>query len=142
MRLGGLLEVGDVVCLQGDLGAGKTTLVQGVCAGWGSLDRVTSPTFVLVNVYRRSDGAQLFHLDAYRLSSAKEASDLDLTTLCEHGPLIVEWADHIREALPPEHLWISLTWVDTEQRDMVLTASGARYHSLLDQFRKSIFGVQ
>ena len=78
MRLGALLEPGDIVCLIGDLGAGKTTLVQGLAAGWGSLDPVSSPTFVIVNVYRRLDQNQLFHLDAYRLSGAAEAADLDL----------------------------------------------------------------
>ena len=70
MRLGALLQPGDLVCLQGELGAGKTTLVQGVAQGWGSLDPVSSPTFVLVNLYRRPEGSELFHLDAYRLDSA------------------------------------------------------------------------
>jgi tRNA threonylcarbamoyladenosine biosynthesis protein TsaE len=78
MRLGALVDGGDVVCLVGDLGSGKTTFVQGLAAGWGSLDPVTSPTFVLVNLYRRPEGARLYHLDAYRLSGASEAADLDL----------------------------------------------------------------
>src|SRR5690606_20946296 len=64
MRLGGLLQPGDVIGLVGDLGSGKTTLVQGIAAGWGSLDQVSSPTFVLVNVYRRPDQGKLYHLDA------------------------------------------------------------------------------
>ena len=68
MRLGALLKPGDVICLVGDLGSGKTTLVQGLAAGWGSLDPVSSPTFVIVNLYRRMDQSQLFHLDAYRLN--------------------------------------------------------------------------
>ena len=67
MRLGAMLRSGDVVCLDGDLGSGKTTLVQGVAAGWGSTDAVSSPTFVLVNIYRREDDVRLAHLDAYRL---------------------------------------------------------------------------
>jgi hypothetical protein len=76
---GALLQAGDLIGLSGDLGAGKTTFVQG-SAGWGSLDLVTSPTFVLVNVYRRGDDAarRLYHLDAYRLDSAAEAEELDL----------------------------------------------------------------
>ena len=80
-RLGEALEAGDVICLQGDLGAGKTTFVQGVAQGWGSLDSVSSPTFILVNVYRRADQSQLFHMDAYRLDSAPEAEELDLDTM-------------------------------------------------------------
>ena len=78
MRLGGLLRPGDILCLVGDLGSGKTTLVQGIVSGWGSLDPVSSPTFVLVNVYRHLENKRLYHLDAYRLSGAAEAEDLDL----------------------------------------------------------------
>lgn len=142
MRLGGLLKTGDVICLQGDLGSGKTTLVQGICAGWGSLDHATSPTFVLVNVYRRTeDGSQLFHLDAYRLANSTEAADLDITNLSDHGPLIIEWAERIQEALPQDHLRISLSWVDENQRDMVFSAFGSRYQILLYDFRKSVYGV-
>ena len=63
MRLGGSLKTGDVICLQGELGAGKTTFVQGLAQGWGSIDTVSSPTFILVNQYRRADGGKLFHLD-------------------------------------------------------------------------------
>jgi tRNA threonylcarbamoyladenosine biosynthesis protein TsaE len=141
MRLGALLESGDVVCLIGDLGAGKTTLVQGVSSGWGSLDQASSPTFVLINVYRRPDGRRLFHLDAYRLSGAAEAEDLDIDNLLDGGPLVVEWADRIREALPDECLWVTLSWVDEGQRDLMLTARGLRYQALLAELRKQIFGV-
>lgn len=141
MRLGALLEPGDVVGLQGDLGAGKTTLMQGISAGWGSLDAVSSPTFVLVNVYRRPAGGRLYHLDAYRLSSAQEAEELDLTALLESGPLVVEWADRVQAALPGEYLWIRLIWVDDNQRDLILSAHGARYQALLAAFRRKVFGV-
>lgn len=141
MRLGELLKTGDVVCLIGDLSAGKTTLVQGLAAGWGSLDTVTSPTFVLINVYRRSDGQRLFHLDAYRLSNAAEAEDLDLSGLLEQGPLVVEWADRIQEALPSEHLRITLKWVDEEQRDLIFTAHGNLYQQLLEVLRQKLLGM-
>jgi tRNA threonylcarbamoyladenosine biosynthesis protein TsaE len=142
MRLGALLQPGDVICLVGDLGAGKTTLVQGVSAGWGSLDQVTSPTFVLVNVYRRPDGNRLFHLDAYRLSSAAEAEDLDIDALIDQGPLVVEWADRIRDVLPQVRLWVELSWIAEDQRDLMLSAFGSRYHVLLMELRKQVFGVQ
>jgi tRNA threonylcarbamoyladenosine biosynthesis protein TsaE len=140
MRLGALLSVGQVVCLSGDLGAGKTTLAQGIAAGWGSTDQASSPTFVLVNVYRRPEGQQLFHLDAYRLSSSEEALDLDLDTMLESGPLMVEWADKIQDALPYECLWGLLKWVDENQRDMVFTAKGNSSQQLLLDFRKEVYG--
>lgn len=146
MRLGALLQKGDVICLVGDLGSGKTTLVQGISAGWGSLDPVSSPTFVLVNVYRRSDEdhneeQRLFHLDAYRLSGPEEAAALDLDALLESGPLVVEWADRIQQALPSEHLLISMQFIDDNQRDMMISAHGPRYHQMLAEFRKQVFGV-
>ena len=140
MRLGGLLQPGDVVQLIGELGSGKTTFVQGISAGWGSLDPVSSPTFVLVNVYRRLDHQHLFHLDAYRLSGAQEAWDLDLDTMLESGILLIEWADRIQEALPAECLSARLTYVDENQRDLLVEAHGRRYEILLEAFRKGIYG--
>ena len=140
IRLGTILKSGDVICLEGDLGSGKTTLVQGMAAGWGSLDQVTSPTFVLVNLYRRLDGGQFHHLDAYRLSDAKEAEELDLETYIETGPLVVEWAERISTALPADHLWVSLRIVDTNQRDLIFSARGPYYESLLENFRMRIYG--
>lgn len=141
MRLGELLQAGDVICLIGDLSAGKTTLVQGLAAGWGSLDAATSPTFVLINVYRRSDGMRLFHLDAYRLSGPGEAEDLDLLALLEQGPLVVEWADRIQEALPFEHLSVLMKWAADEQRDLIFSARGSRYQQILDVLRQQLLGL-
>ncbi len=141
MRLGELLMPGDVVCMEGDLGAGKTTLAQGIASGWGSYDSVTSPTFVLVNVYRRLDQSQLFHLDAYRLSGPEEALDLDIDAMLAGGPLIVEWADRVSEALPGEFLWIKMKFINDEQRDFVVNARGDRHKLLLEQFRGDIYGA-
>jgi tRNA threonylcarbamoyladenosine biosynthesis protein TsaE len=140
MRLGTLLQAGDLIGLVGDLGSGKTTLVQGVAAGWGSLDPVSSPTFVLVNVYRRLDGMRLYHLDAYRLSGAAEAIDLDLDAMLDQGPMLVEWAERVQEALPADGLWVQLTYVDENQRDMIIKARGEYYISMLANFRKLVYG--
>lgn len=141
MRLGTLLQQADVVGLVGDLGAGKTTLVQGIAAGWGTLDPVSSPTFVLVNMYRRLDGRRLYHLDAYRLSGSAEAIDLDLDTMMAEGPLLIEWADRITEVLPEDHFWINLEWRDDTQRNIMVSARGKRTKNMLEEFRKQIFGV-
>lgn len=139
-RLGSLLQPGDVICLSGDLGAGKTTLTQGIARGWGSLDSVSSPTFVLVNVYRRPDGQTLSHLDAYRLDSADEAEDLDLLPLMESGPVLIEWPERIKEVLPVDHLWVSMRWLADEQRGMIIKATGKRYQQLVKQLQKYAFG--
>jgi len=141
MRLGALLIPGDIVQLVGELGSGKTTLVQGLSSGWGSNDQVTSPSFVLVNVYRRPDRKRLFHLDAYRLESPGEAMELDLLSFIENGPLVVEWADRINAALPTEHIKVSFKWVDIEQRDLLFTAHGDHYQKKLGVLRSQVFGV-
>lgn len=141
MRLGGLLQAGDVICLQGELGAGKTTLVQGLAQGWGSLDSVSSPTFVLVNVYRRPDTAQLFHLDAYRLESAPEAEELDIDNLLAQGPLVVEWPERIEPVLPGERLWVKLEYVAEEHREMRFTTRGEHYERMLAALRQAVYGV-
>ena len=140
MRLGGLLQQGDVICLQGDLGAGKTTLVQGLAQGWGSLDPVSSPTFIIVNNYRSPDDEQLFHMDAYRLDSAPEAAELDLDEMLARGSLLIEWPERIREILPAEYMWISFEYVAEENRHMVIKATGARYDDLLTALRQDLFG--
>jgi len=140
MRLGALLQAGNLVALVGELGSGKTTLVQGIAAGWGSLDPVTSPTFVLVNVYRHADGICLYHLDAYRLSGPTEAIDLDLDAMLDQGPMVVEWAERVQAALPTEGLWVHLNYIDEVQRDLVFSGRGQYYEALLANFRKRVYG--
>ncbi|MEN8173122.1 MAG: tRNA (adenosine(37)-N6)-threonylcarbamoyltransferase complex ATPase subunit type 1 TsaE [Chloroflexota bacterium] len=141
MRLGALLETRDLVCLEGDLGAGKTTMVQGLAAGWGSLDPVSSPTFVLVNIYRRPDAVRLHHLDAYRLSGAEEAMDLDLDEMLARGPMVIEWADRIETALSEDHFWVKMRYLDEFQRHFLFSAQGVRYQNLLKDFREQVFGA-
>ena len=138
-RLGGLLRNGDVVCLYGELGAGKTTFVQGIAQGWGSTDRVTSPTFVLINQYHRADDAEMYHLDAYRLKDASDAEILDLEDLIDRGILLTEWPERIQSALPPEHLWIEMHWIADEQRRMVFLPHGQRYMELTSAIQQQIY---
>ena len=140
MRLGGALQAGDVVCLQGNLGAGKTTFVQGIAKGWGSLDSVSSPTFIIVNVYRRADQSQLFHMDAYRLDSTPEAEELDLDSMLAQGPLLIEWPERINGLVPNERLWIQLEHIDEEEREMKFKSSGKRYDGLLEIIRNAAYG--
>ena len=140
MRLGGMLQAGDIICLQGDLGAGKTTFTQGVAQGWGSLDSVSSPTFILINQYHRADGSLLFHLDAYRLASVPEAEELDLDSILGEGALIIEWPERLDGLISPEHLWIDLEHISEEHRQMKFHARGERYDDLLDGIRQSLTG--
>ena len=140
MRLGVLLKPGQVICLSGELGSGKTTLVQGIAQGWGSTDPVTSPTFVLINEYHRPDGDILFHLDAYRLSSGLDGEDLDLEGILSRGCLITEWPENIRNALPSNALTIAMRWMAEEHRGLVMSAAGDEYHGIVDEIRKQVYG--
>ena len=140
MRLGGALRAGDVICLQGDLGAGKTTFVQGVALGWGSQDSVSSPTFIIVNMYRRGDEARLFHMDAYRLDSTSEAEELDLDSMLTQGALLIEWPERMDGLVPEERLWIQLEHMDGEEREMKFRAKGKRYDDLLEVVRRAAYG--
>ncbi len=130
-KLGALLQPGDLICLQGDLGAGKTTFTQGIAAGWGALDEVSSPTFVIVNVYRGPAQTRLYHLDTYRIESTAEAEELDLDSMLTQGPLLVEWPERIQPILPVARLWITFTYKSDAEREIKLEASGARYQHLL-----------
>ena len=141
MRLGALLQPGDLVCLRGELGAGKTTLVQGLAQGWGSLTPATSPTFVLVNEYRRPGDVCLYHLDAYRIESCLEAEQLDLNTMLDEGVLVVEWPEIIEAVLPGERLWTELEIVEEGRRDLCFSAMGRRPGALLASFRQAVYGV-
>ena len=134
-RLARLLRPGDVVLLQGPLGAGKTALAQGVGAGLGVEAPVTSPSFVLL---ARHDAAEatmpLYHADLYRLTSLEEVEELALAEQAADGVLLVEWPERGLEALPPEHLLIALELVDgaPHERRITLAAIGDRYRRVLD----------
>jgi len=136
-RLGSLLQPGDVICLQGDLGAGKTTFVQGLAKGWGSIDSVSSPTFIIVNEYRGVDDRRLYHMDAYRLDSTTEAEELDLDTMLAQGTLLIEWPERLQTIIPQDHLWIRFDPTGEEMRDLNFKANGARYLEVLAKLQSS-----
>jgi tRNA threonylcarbamoyladenosine biosynthesis protein TsaE len=143
IRLGELLEPRDVVCLSGELGAGKTALARGVGRGWGAPLRVTSPTFVLVNEYPRPrDGAILYHIDCYRLERAADIATAGLEDILDdEAAAIIEWPEHITELLPADRLWIALTYDTPTRRRLRFSATGPRSSDLLVDFRKNAFGV-
>jgi tRNA threonylcarbamoyladenosine biosynthesis protein TsaE len=140
-RLGERLTSGDLLCLSGELGAGKTTFITGVGRGWGALEPVTSPTFVLVNEYRRADGLCLRHMDCYRLNSGAEAVALGLEDLLDSaGAMVIEWPERILEVLPRERLNLKLSWVSDSKRGFHLEAVGAHGERILNEFRRATFG--
>lgn len=124
--LAGLLRVHDVVSLTGELGAGKTTLVQGIAAGLGAQEHVASPTFTLVREYV-TGRLPVAHVDVYRLERVQEVVDLALDELSGgDGVLIVEWGDAVEALLDEERLRVELTLEDPgeEARRIALSARG------------------
>ena len=108
-RLAGLVRPGDLVVLSGDLGAGKTTLVQGLGAALRVRGEVTSPTFVIARVHPPlAGGPALVHVDAYRLGSLAEVDDLDLDATLGDSVTVVEWGEGLVEDLAPDRLELRL----------------------------------
>jgi tRNA threonylcarbamoyladenosine biosynthesis protein TsaE len=133
-----------VVCLEGELGAGKTCLAQGIGQGMGVVEPITSPTFTLVAEHSPPFSAPiLYHIDLYRLESPViEALSFGLDEyLLGDGICVIEWADRVVPALPTERLWITLHYLDVSKRGIVMSASGPRYDRLIQQFRQSAFGM-
>lgn len=142
-RLGSLIKAGDVICLSGEMGVGKTVFAAGIGQGWGSKTPLTSPTFNLMHEHRRDkDNQRLYHLDCYRLRGPADAESLGLDELLDgRGALILEWPERIEEILPQEHLWIELRVLEMTRRNFILEGTGKRYEDLIARFRALTFGV-
>lgn len=143
IRLGSLLQPGDVICLSGDMGAGKTVFSGGIGIGWGTQVPVTSPTFNLVHEHRRdTDNQRLYHLDCYRLKGAEDTDAIGFEDILDgNGPVIIEWPEHILEALPEQRLWIELRVMEPTRRNLILEGNSSRYQELIAKFREVTFGV-
>ena len=124
--LAALVEDGDLLVLVGDLGAGKTALVQGLAAALGVTSAVTSPTFTLANRYEGR--LTMNHLDVYRFDSLEEVQDLALDELLADGVTVVEWGDRILTALPQERLLVELRFgAGDDDRTLDFTCRGERW---------------
>lgn len=125
------LRAGDVIIATGDLGAGKTTLTQGIGEGLGAAGPIISPTFVLSRIHHSTKGRpDLVHVDAYRLSSADELEDLDLEESLDHSVTVVEWGENVAEVLSPDRLEITvLRSADPtdDTRTVLITGVGDRW---------------
>ncbi|MDU7114462.1 MAG: tRNA (adenosine(37)-N6)-threonylcarbamoyltransferase complex ATPase subunit type 1 TsaE [Peptoniphilus harei] len=133
--LGENLNPGDVLCLNGDLGAGKTTLTKSIALGLGIEDYVTSPTFTIVNEYYGK--TNLYHIDTYRLD---DKVDVDYLGFDEYfysdGVIIVEWADKIKEALPEEYIEINIS-SRGDNRELEINFIGNRFEKLKEKINES-----
>jgi tRNA threonylcarbamoyladenosine biosynthesis protein TsaE len=130
-RLAGLLKPGDVLALEGDLGAGKTTFTKGLAIGLEIKRNVNSPTFTIIKEYQGK--MPLYHMDVYRVKDSFE--DLGFEEYFEgDGVTVVEWAHLIEEQLPDELLKISLKLSENGSRKITLEPKGKRYEELCKEF--------
>jgi tRNA threonylcarbamoyladenosine biosynthesis protein TsaE len=138
--LGELLERGDVVSLTGDLGAGKTTLTQGISDGLGVGEDcyVTSPTFTIINEYMGR--VPVYHLDFYRIDLLSEVENLGLEEYFQgNGVALIEWAEKIKTFLPENYLMVFLEYVDDSVRKISMKGIGKRYRDVLKEIESIIY---
>lgn len=130
------IKAGIVICLEGDLGAGKTLFVQGITAGLNVQDEVTSPTFSLMNIYRGD--YTVYHFDLYRLDSADELENIGFYeySQMEDDVVIIEWPDKFVEDLPDDHLWIKIERGQAENERLIcISAKGCSVHDFFEELK-------
>jgi tRNA threonylcarbamoyladenosine biosynthesis protein TsaE len=135
-QLGHLLEAGDIVCLSGELGSGKTALAKGLAKGLGVAQEraVRSPSFVLIHRYQGR--VPVYHVDLYRLERPTEIADIGLRELLGgDGVAVIEWADKLDASLPLERLDITLEHQMEETRLITINPRGARYRQLIERWQ-------
>ncbi|MFR9728678.1 tRNA (adenosine(37)-N6)-threonylcarbamoyltransferase complex ATPase subunit type 1 TsaE [Saccharopolyspora sp. MS10] len=131
-RLGEVLRAGDLVVLEGPLGAGKTVLAKGIAAGMGVTGQVTSPTFVIARVHHpAAAGPALVHVDAYRLTGLEDIDDLDLDTDLTDAVVVVEWGAEVADRLADEFLVVRLHRRPDDVRELALEPHGPTWASRL-----------
>lgn len=137
----GLTRPGDVILLDGDLGAGKTTFTQGFARRLGVTETVTSPTFTLVRSYATDAGFDLYHADLYRLEHLSEVVDLALPELLEDGGVaVIEWGERGSPALDPAHLSIQISHDDSgeDARRLDIVNHGGAWDARWDDLEAAV----
>ena len=131
-RLAGELKAGDVILLEGELGAGKSELARGIAKGLGVTETVTSPSFTILNVYE-SGKIPLYHFDWYRLESAEELFELGMDEyLGGDGIALVEWPEICPEAVPEDYLRIRIEATGENERRLSAEPAGRFRHIILN----------
>ena len=147
VRLGELLQGGELILLNGQLGTGKTTFTQGLAQGMGITENINSPTFTLLKEYsgpgtQRDVGPALYHFDLYRLDNPEEILDLGFEDyFYSNGVCVVEWANKADLLWPTESLHIRMKMMSETKRGLLFNATGTYYCELLRQFQKNTYAT-
>lgn len=139
--LAALLRPGDVVLLTGEMGAGKTAFTQGLGAGLGIVDRITSPTFTIAQTYE-GGRLRLHHLDVYRLEHLHEALDIGLAEMVDDGSVaVIEWGDVVVPVLPADYLELRIAFGEADEPDLrtwQVRPVGARWRARTEDLRRAL----
>ncbi|WZL73779.1 tRNA (adenosine(37)-N6)-threonylcarbamoyltransferase complex ATPase subunit type 1 TsaE [Clostridiaceae bacterium 35-E11] len=135
-KLGNLLQRKDIVCMTGDLGAGKTTLTKAIAEGLGVKACVTSPTFTIIHEYMGR--IPLYHFDVYRIEDIEEMEDLGYEEyFYGDGVCVIEWASQIKEFIPEEHLWIHITKnIEKDSREIEIKGTTLHFEKIIEELRQ------
>ncbi len=132
--LGSLLSGGEVILLIGELGTGKTTLIKGIALGLSIEEKVSSPSFVLINEYRGR--FKLFHFDLWRLQEDEDLGYDDYFS--QDGVYVIEWAEKAFKFLPDTYLKITISHIDRSKRRFLFIPKGRHFIDILDKLRYNI----
>ena len=136
--IGKIIREGTVICLDGELGVGKTLFVRAVARTLGVESDVTSPTFNLMNIYEAA--CPIVHFDLYRITSEEELEDIGFYEYAEatEGIVLIEWAEKFPDAMPADHLSVRIEALNDEERQFAFVAKGKKSRALLEELKRIV----
>lgn len=136
--IGKIIREGTVICLDGELGVGKTLFVRALARTLGVESDVTSPTFNLMNIYEAA--CPIVHFDLYRITSEEELEDIGFYEYAEatEGIVLIEWAEKFPDAMPADHLSVRIEALNDEERQFTFVAKGKRSRALLEELKRIV----
>ena len=136
--IGKIIREGTVICLDGELGVGKTLFVRALARTLGVESDVTSPTFNLMNIYEAA--CPIVHFDLYRITSEEELEDIGFYEYAEatEGIVLIEWAEKFPDAMPADHLSVRIEALNDEERQFTFVATGEKSEALLEELKRIV----
>ena len=136
--IGKIIREGTVICLDGELGVGKTLFVRALARTLGVESDVTSPTFNLMNIYEAA--CPIVHFDLYRIASEEELEDIGYFEYAEatEGIVLIEWAEKFPNAMPADHLSVRIEALNDEERQFTFVAKGKKSRALLEELKRIV----
>ena len=136
--IGKIIREGTVICLDGELGVGKTLFVRALARTLGVESDVTSPTFNLMNIYEAA--CTNVHFDLYRITSEEELEDIGFYEYAEatEGIVLIEWAEKFPDAMPADHLSVRIEALNDEERQFTFVAKGKKSRALLEELKRIV----